>query len=452
MKKYCLALAILIVIASLLLPVPEGLSRQGFIMLAILAMAVILWLTEAIPLAATGLLIMALQPLLGIVDAKEVFSNFGNRAVFFILASFMMVAAIEKYDLHKKMAVKLLKAFGYSPKKFILGVMLTGCLLSFIMQGHGVAAILLPILLQILIIMKVVPKESNFGVATMLSLTYGTSIGSWGTLLGGARNPLTIAFLDGIGYNITFLDWIKINMPIVFITLPIVTALILFLFPPEVESIRNAVKEIERSVEKKMSKEAKGVFVVLIATIVLWILFSDSIGVAVIALMAIATLFIFGLIEWEDVERRVQWGIILVYGGAITMGKSLEATQAAQWIANGMLSIFKNEYAILACIIFLTFILTNLMSNTAAVATMLPISISVANEAGISPVIAAMTTAITGGVAFVFVVATPSMAIAYSSGYLKQHQMFKAGLIAGAICIAIIFLMAIFYWEMLLGL
>ena len=452
MKKYYLALAILIVIASLLLPVPEGLSRQGFIMLAILAMAVILWLTEAIPLAATGLLIIALQPLLGIADAKEVFSNFGNRAVFFILASFMIVAAIEKYGLHKKMAVKLLKAFGHSPKKFIFGVMLTGSFLSFIMQGHGVAAILLPILLQILLIMKVVPKESNFGVATMLSLTYGTSIGSWGTLLGGARNPLTIAFLDEIGYNITFLDWIKINMPVVFITLPIVTAIILLLFPPEVKSIGKAIEEIENSVEKKMNKEGKKVFAVLIATIVLWIFFSDLIGVAVIALMAVAALFIFGLIDWEDVERRVQWGIILVYGGAITMGKSLEATQAAQWLANGMLSIFKNEYAILAYIIFLTFILTNLMSNTAAVATMLPISISVANEAGISPVIAAMTTAITGGVAFVFVVATPSMAIAYSSGYLRQHQMFKAGMIAGMICITIIFLVAIFYWKMLLGL
>lgn len=453
MKKYYVALAILIVIASIFLPTPEGLTREGQIMIGILAMAVLLWLTEAIPMAITGLLIMALQPLLGVADAKEVFANFGNRAVFFILASFMLVAAIEKYGLHKRMAVKFLKMFGETPKKFIFGVMLTGALLSFIMQEHGVAAILLPILLHVLLLVRVVPKESNFGIATMLALTYGTTIGSWGTLLGGARNPLTIAFLDEFGYNISFLDWMKINMPIVIITLPIVAAIIFLLFPPEIKSIGKAIEQIEKEVgRKKMGQKEKMVFAVLITTIVLWIFFSDLIGVAIIALIAVISLFILGLVDWEDIEGRVQWGIILVYGGAITMGKSLEATNAAYWIANGMVSLFKNEYAILLCIILLTFILTNLMSNTAAVATMLPISMSIASRAGMSPVIAAMATAVAGGAAFVFVVATPGMAISYSSGYLTQRHMAKAGILAGMASILIIFLVAIFYWDMVLGL
>ncbi|HEC82836.1 MAG TPA: DASS family sodium-coupled anion symporter [Thermoplasmatales archaeon] len=453
MKKYVyVSIALLFVISSALLPTPEGLTKNGQIMIGILAMAVFLWLTEAIPLSATGLLIMVLQPLFGIDSAKNVFSNFGNRAVFFILASFILASAIEKYGLHEKMAIRFLKIFGTSPKIFIFGVMITGAFLSFIMQEHGVAAILLPILMQILILMKIAPKESNFGIATMLALTYGTTIGSWGTLLGGARNPLTVGFLDEIGYSLSFLDWMKMNIPIVLISLPIVTIIILTFFPPEIKNIRGAIVEIEEDAKsKKVGREGKAVVSVLIATIFLWIFFSDEIGVAVIALLSAVSLFMLGLINWEDVEKRVQWGIILVYGGAITMGKGLEITNSAQWIAEKLLSVLgNNEYAVLICIILLTFLLTNLMSNTAAVATMLPISIGISLHSGISPVIAAMATAVAGGAGFIFVVATPGMAIAYSSGYLTQKHMAKAGIFSGLICLIIIFPISIFYWKMIL--
>lgn len=134
------------------------------------------------------------------------------------------------------------------------------------------------------------------------------------------------------------------------------------------------------------------------------------------------------------------------------MGKGLEITNSAQWIAEKLLSILgSNEYAVLICIILLTFLLTNLMSNTAAVATMLPISIGISLHAGISPVISAMATAVAGGAGFIFVVATPGMAIAYSSGYLTQRHMVKAGIVSGIVCLTIIFLVSIFYWKMILN-
>jgi len=129
------------------------------------------------------------------------------------------------------------------------------------------------------------------------------------------------------------------------------------------------------------------------------------------------------------------------------MGKGMESTGIAMWIAGGVTGIFHNPYAILFCIILLTFILTNLMSNTAAVATMLPISIGLAESSGISPLVAGMATALAGGAAFLFVIATPAMAIAYSSGYLTQREMFRAGIIAGLVSILLIFLFAVFYWE-----
>ena len=169
--------------------------------------------------------------------------------------------------------------------------------------------------------------------------------------------------------------------------------------------------------------------------------------------MTVSLLFFLKLVDWEDVERRVQWGIILLYGGAITMGKSLESTGAIEWLAGKITPFFGgSEIALLAFLIFLTFILTNFMSNTAAVATMLPISIGIAQQAGISPVLSAMAVAIAGGGAFMFVIATPGAAIAYSSGYITQKQLAKAGLIAGILCMLIILGVAIFYWKFLLGL
>ena len=450
MRAFYISMAFLILTASILLPTPSGLGRDGMIMLGILIMAALLWLTEAIPMAATGLLIMLLQPLLGVEDAGKVFSNFGNRAVFFILASFMIAAAMEKYGLHRRMAVKFLSIFGHSPKIFIFGIMITGSLLSFIMLSHGVAALLLPILLHIMLIVKAVPKESNFGIATMLSLAYGTTIGSWGTLLGGARNPLTIALMEESGYSLSFLEWMKLGVPLVLVMLPIITFIILLLYPPEKTIIKEAIRKIEKeTTDKKMRREEKMISAVLFTTILLWIFFSSSIGIAVIALLSVSALFILKLIDWEDVERRVQWGIILIYGGAITMGKGLESTGAALWMSNIVSSFFHSQYAILLCIIVLTFVLTNLMSNTAAVATMLPISLGIANQAGISPLAAGMATAMAGGAAFLFVIATPGMAMAYSSGYLSQKDMLKAGTAAGIVSILMIFLFAIFYWGAL---
>jgi len=362
----------------------------------------------------------------------------------------MIAAAMEKHGLHKRMAARMLSFFGHSPRTFIFAVMLTGALLSFIMISHGVAALLLPMLLHVMLAVRAVPKKSNFGTATMLALAYGTTVGSWGTLLGGARNPLTLSFLEDMGYNLTFLDWMKMSMPVVAVVLPLLAVVLVLLYPPEKIEIERAIRDIKREIEeRKISMEEKTLSAIIIFTVILWFFFSDSIGIAVIALLSVMLLFLFNLMEWEDMEKRVQWGILLIYGGAITMGKGMESTGVALWMAGGITNIFHSPYTILFGIILLTFILTNLMSNTAAVATMLPISIGIANSAGISPVTAAMATALAGGTAFLFVIATPGMAIAYSSEYITQKDMLKAGMVAGLLSMMTIFLFAVFYWESL---
>jgi sodium-dependent dicarboxylate transporter 2/3/5 len=454
-----IAIAFCILIIFYYLPTPQGLTHEGQVMIGILIMAAILWITEPIPLAVTGILILVIQPLLHIIPPDEVFSSFGNQAVFFLIGAFILAGAVEKHGLHRRIALKFLSYFEKNPRLFTFGIMISCALMSFVMPEHGVAAFFLPIVVSILIAMKIVPKESNFGKISLLCIAYGCSIGSLGTLIGGARNPLTIGILSRLPepINVTFFDWMIYSMPIVFIALPLVWMVLQFSFPIEINDIHGAKKEISNQVNLagKISINEIKVLIIFVITILLWIFFSSYtyFGLAVVALIGSVLLFFTGTIKWEDVENRVPWGIILLYGGAITLGFGIQKTGAGSWIAQNLFSsIGLNPYLVILVMIIFTVLLTNVMSNIGAVAILLPIGIAVAPEVGISPLLVSMLIALSGGLAFMFVIATPGNAITYSSGYFSTRDLLKAGSIANIICIVIIFIIAIIYWMGILQL
>jgi sodium-dependent dicarboxylate transporter 2/3/5 len=327
------------------------------------------------------------------------------------------------------------------------------------MPEHGVAALFLPIVVSILIAMKIVPKRSNFGKISMLAVAYGCSIGSLGTLIGGARNIFTVEILSGLEepINITFFEWMIYAMPIVLIALPLVWLVLQFAFPIEIKDISAAKREINNQVSKvgRITQNELVVLGILFITIVLWVFFSSSrfYGLAVIAILGSILLFISRSITWKDVENRVPWGIILLYGGAITLGIGMHQTGAGGWIADQMFAFAgANTYLIILFLIIITMLLTNIMSNIGAVAILIPIGISIAaNIPDISPLIASMIIALSGGLAFIFVIATPGNAITYSSGYFSTRDLFKAGVLANISCLIIVFAVAIIYWMGFLG-
>ncbi len=449
----------LLAIFYLMPPIP-GLSQIGKTMIGILIMGAILWITEPIPLPVTGLLILIIQPILGVMPARDVFSAFGNQAVFFLIGAFILAAAVEKQGLHRRIALRLLSLFEKSPHIFTLGIMVSCATLSFVMPEHGVAALFLPIVASILIAMKITPRESNFGIISMLSIAYGCSIGSLGTLVGGARNPLTIAILSDLNppIEVTFVDWMIYSMPVVIICIPVVWVILQLSFPIEITSIESAKQEIENQVilSGQINKGELKVLMILIFTIFLWVFFSspDYFGFAVIALLGSILLFFSGTITWKDVEKRVPWGVILLYGGAITLGVGMESSGAGSWLAQNIFSIVgNNPILVIFGLILITMVLTNIMSNVGAVAVLLPIGIALANEIpSISPLLSALLVALSGGLAFIFIIATPGNAIAYSSGYFSSRNLLKAGILSNLLCLLIIFGVAIFYWQGVLGL
>jgi len=454
---FFIILAFAIVAIFYLAPTPEGLTHNGQTMIGILIMAAILWITEPISLAVTGLLVMIMQPLLYIRTPTQVFSSFGSNAVFFLIGAFIIAGAIEKHGLHKRIALRFLSFFEHNPRLFTFGIMLSCASLSFVMPEHGVAALFLPIIVSILIVMKIVPKQSNFGKISMLAVAYGCSIGSLGTLIGGARNIYAIDILQKAGQNVSFIEWMIYAMPVVFIALPVVWLILQFSFPIEISDISAAKREINKQVKQsgRMGKGEFTVLLILVLTIILWMAFSSTTyyGLAVIAVLGGVLLFLTKSITWKDVENRVPWGIILLYGGAITLGVGMQSeklggTGAGEWIAHVFLNIAgENPLLVILILIIFTAILTNIMSNIAAVAILLPLGLSIATTfTNISPVLASMIIALTGGLAFMFVISTPGNAIAYSSGYFSTRDLLKAGILANVLCIAIIFIIAIVYW------
>jgi len=297
----------------------------------------------------------------------------------------------------------------------------------------------------------------------MLSIAYGCSIGSLGTLVGGARNPLTVGFLSATqGINISIGQWMLYSRPVVLISIPIVWFILVNIFPPERVDISSGRTMMEKELADQgpMKRSEGTVLAILLATIVAWVLVSSlggrydisgHVGLAVVALVGAVALFLTGSLNFRDIEEKLPWGIILLYGGAITLGVGLHSSGAAAWLANIMLGITGDDpYLVIILLVITTISLTEMMSNTAAVATMLPIGMGIVSSIDtVPPTVAAMAIALSGGLAFMLVIATPGNAITYSSGYVTSHNFMKAGISANVVCILTLLAVAFVYWKLI---
>ncbi len=246
-RTYYLAAAFAALAVISLVPSPEGLPPEGQRALGLLAFVTILWVTEAFPLGLTALLGAILLPLLGIVEPSSAFVGFQSPALFFLIGGLSFGIAMQKTNLHKRVALKFLQKFGKSSTTIILSVCLLGGLMAFTMPEHAVAALLLPVLMGI-VDAGGIDRSQNFGIAIFLALTYATSVGSIGTLLGGARNVLAIGILERTanGISISFLDWVLAGAPIAIVLIFITFIILKLVYPWEevkTDKIRREMKK-----------------------------------------------------------------------------------------------------------------------------------------------------------------------------------------------------------------
>lgn len=432
---------------------PEGLSLQGQRAIVIFILCLVLWMTNIIPLAITSLLAIALLPLLGVMDTKTAFSLFGNRAVFFILGAFILAAALMKSGLSTRLALIFLTRLKKSPQALLLGVLLASAFLAFWMPEHAVAALMFPIILDIARSLKLSPKKSSYGKALFLSLAWGAVIGGVATFLGGARNPLAIGMLwEEYRLKIGFLEWMIAVVPVVIVMLAFAYAVIRIFFKIDIEDVTLAENTLRKEIEQlgKMAREEKAVGIIMIVTIVCWMTLSNKIGLANIAILSAVSLFIFNIVHWKEIEEYVNWGVILMYGGAIALGFALDHTQAAAWLANQALSPFKlTPFVFIIIITFVAKFLTEGISNVTTVAILLPLAFALGQSYNLSPVIIVYAVAVPAGLAFILPMGTPPNAVCYASGYYKISDAVRAGIFLNIISWITFLIMVKIYWPLI---
>ena len=435
------------------LPAPVGLSLAGQRCLAIFSLCLICWITNALPLAITSLMAMGLLALLRVLESKEVFALFGNEAVFFILGAFILAAALMKTGLSSRIALWLLNRFSTSPARLLLGILLSAAFLSCWMPEHAVAAFLFPVVLEITQALGLKIGKSPYGTALFLALAWGSIIGGVQTFLGGARNVLAIGILrEFSGQQIGFLEWIIAVWPIVLWNLIIAYLILVRAFPPEISDIRGAVRVLQEKqlARGKITGEEKRALFILLLTITAWVFLGHRIGLATIAIISAVALFLLNIVSWHDVEDYVNWGVILMYGGAIALGVALAKTGAGHWAVTSFITQWQPSPAsIIAVLVIISICLTEAMSNSAVVAMILPLGLSLSSYYHIDPKVVVYAVAVPAGLAVTLPMGTPPMAICYASGYLKIRDLLIYGLLLIINSIIFFILMTHTYWKLI---
>ncbi len=453
-SRYQLLAGLIVVVAILFrLDPPEGLTIQGYRSLVLFGATIFLWVSGVLPIAVTALLSMVLLPLLGIMGEKQVFAQFGNEAVFFILGAFILAAAMTGTGLSARLARTMLARYGSTPRRLAMTVFLLAAGLSFCMSEHAVAAMLFPVVAEIVESLGLKRSQSSYARLLFMSIAWGCIIGGIATFLGGARAPLAASMLrEGTGLEFSFAEW---TLAAIMIVLPLMVIgfwLLLRFFPVDIGDVELGRKFLaHRRLEmgKVSARETITALVVFLA-ICGWMFFGRELGLANIAILATAALFAFRVVSWERIEEYVNWGIILMYGGSIALASALEKSGAALWLVKRGLGAFDpSPLVIIAVISLVSIVLTECISHAAVVAILMPIGLGLAKGAGIDPRVMTLAIALPAGLAYCLPMGTPATAIVYGSGYLRSRDIIFSGTVVMAVSWLLFMASAMFVWPLL---
>jgi sodium-dependent dicarboxylate transporter 2/3/5 len=447
---------------------PAGMSETAYSLLSITLWMALWWVTESVPIAITALLPIILFPMTGAVDLQTTTASYGHKYIFLYMGGFMLAIAIEKWNLHKRIALNIIKIIGTNISKIILGFMVATAFLSMWISNTATAVMMLPIAMSIVAQLQDNPnteKNENliFGKALMLSIAYSASIGGIATLIGTPPNLVFAGYVEETyGIEITFLQWLKFGVPIA-IPLLVVAWLYLtkFAFKFKQKEFPGGKEEINRLLVLigPMKREEKLVSSIFVLTAFCWITrsfilqeFFPFIDDTIIAMTAGILLFVVPasdfkkrLITWEDAVK-LPWGIILLFGGGMALAAGFQITGLASWLGAQM-SVFQGLSLLLLVFVVITLVnfFTEFTSNLATTAMLLPILAPIAISLNINPYMLMVACTIAASCAFMMPVATPPNAVVFGSGYLRIPDMIKSGIWMNIISIIFLTLMVYYF-------
>ena len=456
LRRYILLALFFGVFAVLLgLQGPNDLSPEGYKVLCLFILCVSLWSTNLIPLSITSLLAIASVPLLGIMDASQAYSYFGNKAVFFILGVFILSAAMIACGLSTRISIWIMEHWSGTPGQLVTSIYCFAAFSSCFMSEHAVAVILFPVIHEIAQSLNLKRDNSVFGKSMYFAMAWGCIIGGAMTVLGGGRVLLGVEMLEKATagqQTLGILQYTKLSFPLVILLLAGGWVALKVLFPSDIQNIDRARKALKQkaTVMGKLTFQEKGIALVMGATLFCWFGYGDQLGVANIAIISIVLLFVLNLITWKMVEAHINWAIVLMYGGAICLGEVMSESGAALWLAEQIFSgLIESSVVFLLVIALLSTLFTTFMSNSAVIAILLPTAISMSPAYGINPALATMTVILPSNFAFILPIATPASALAYSSRFLNLKEMIWSGSILSLMGLVFYLLLLMFYWPMI---
>lgn len=454
-RKKWLILSFLLSISFFYVPSPEGLSPEGHRTLIIVGVALILIISESIPLPAVAILILVMEVILGVDTADGVASSFMSDAVFFIMGSLMLAVALVSQGLDKRLALGVINITGNKTWRIVLGFVTISALLSSFIGEHTVGAMMLPVALALIKNSGVgTDKSTNLSSVLLFSIAYGCAIGSIGTPSGGGRNVIMIGYLSEFGMGtISYLDWMKFTYPMLLIQIPIVAVIVWYTFTPSQKIMDSSVRKLKVKVAKNGSMTANqymaiGIF---LAVFFGWIFLSPIIGLGIVALSGVFLYISFRLVDWQDINNNTNWGVIILFGAAISLGIQMRETGAALWVAEQTLRYLDYVFNDIVVVrwfvsVIVTGLLTNLLSNAATVAVLGPIIL----DMGGNPIFMGIMTSVASAFAYLTVVASPTCMIIHSTGLISASDYFKAGWKLFLISVLLLLMISNFYWPMLL--
>jgi solute carrier family 13 (sodium-dependent dicarboxylate transporter), member 2/3/5 len=462
-------LGVISAIVVLLFPTPESLSYEAHKTAAMFLLMGVWWATEAVPVPVTALVPLAAFPILGIVDIQSAANPYANKTIYLFFGGFLLATAIQKWDLHKRIALFVLENVGSNGASLVLGFMLTAAVISMWVMNTATTIMLLPIGLAVITVVKETVKglneeeTENFQLSLLLGIAYGATIGGMSTLIGTGPNGMLAAFMsDNYNLDISFVDWMKVGVPLSAVMLPsswlILTRVI---YPVNFETSQETSNLLATMKEELGSFEGPEVkvFIVFVATALAWMfrtVLDDVPGLAGLSdagIAMISALFLFllpsgheekkgPLLEWQDAQENVPWGLLVLFGGGLSLANAVQSTGLAIWIGN-LIPSGISIVLIVILVVTLIIFLTELTSNMATTATFLPVVAALAIQSEFDPILVTAAAALAASCAFMLPVATPPNAIVFGSGLIKVPQMAKAGFLLNVLGIIVVSLVAV---------
>jgi solute carrier family 13 (sodium-dependent dicarboxylate transporter), member 2/3/5 len=464
-KRY-IAIAVAIVSAMLLyLLNPLALSGTAAKVIAVAALMIILWISEALPMPVVALLPLFLFPLLRISPIETTATSYANPVIFLFLGGFMIGLAIEKWNLHRRIALNIVKITGTSGDRIVLGFILATGAISMWLSNTATTMMMFPIALSVINVFRENHPDKkgadNFSLSIMLAIALASNFGGIATIIGTPPNVAYASFISKkYDYTVSFSSWMMICMPLSILLLTsLYLVMVKWLYPNGMRSDATTKDFIHEEIRKlgKLSVAEKRVLTVFLITAALWITrdLINQLGFFklddnMIAIIGATLLFIISagnggnetLLNWKDTSRMA-WGILLLFGGGIALASALEKAGLIAQLGNWFSQYAFNQLALIFLVTLISLFVSELMSNVAQVIVFAPVVSALAEAANMHPLVLGIPMTLAASCASMLPMGTPPNAIAFSSGYIKLHQMTRVGFVMNIISVILI---TLFCW------